>query len=697
MFRFSGRGEKMRSKAEEQEFIKKKLEYGTQAQAGDPYAQYQLAKMYQQGGTNFDADHKLAIHWFTQAAKGNLTAAKVQLAWCYDNGHGVAKDPKKAAKWYDEATKDGDPYAQQKTKKRLELCQGDSGHLKNALFYTLSADQPKDSSKAVILLKEEKYSSPTIKFEKNPPLLSEEKKAFNLVDFQKMEKDYNLINSTIVNLFPNVELVPLTEEAIPVHRYLIYQLIWTFKYLVEMAVLENNGKWLKHNLLNFKQGFGYIKNHLTMVDEKLFEETQRVLKEMEILLKGESYGDIALRWIENFISLGGSLVRDLGKMWRIAKAKEKLIQISIGISQNNNLALLQAENYQQHLQQKIFYRDQAPIIAAHNRGCELVILENKLKKNPEDPDLLSRKQILSAEQKAYDLKEEKTKNRIGEQRYAEMIKKRRIRLEKTQSHMDLNLLIQLYLQTIEDLNLKDWETHNNLLYSLDLLQKALTKTFSCDNIELNCQVFKQYIDNAVSVVRDFKNLTRIPSLEKLITDDHKLLAGKILFSPPWASSVRSMSEKFRKADYSDILTIICLRSEYLAIHSAISSSDDSERETLIATLKQQYEEVICNVAEYFLKFPLEQHCQLLFGIDMKSEYTALQVKTRYRELQLIFHSDKLTESKTTTTLTSRITEIRNELVVELRQRKLINPLTQLVVKFLDILNQFKNWLESLSQ
>jgi hypothetical protein len=433
-----------------------------------------------------------------------------------------------------------------------------------------------------------------------------------------------------------------------------------------------------------------------MVDEKLFEETQRVLKEMEILLKGESYRDIALRWTENIISLGGSLVRDLDKMWRVAKAKEKLIQISIGISQNNNLALLQAENYQQHLQQKTFYRDQAPNIAAHNRGCELAILENKLKKNPEDLALLSRKQILSAEQKVYDLKEEKTKNRIGEQRYAEMIKKRRIRLEKTQSHMELNLLIQLYLQTIEDLNLKDWETHNNLLYSLDLLQKALIKTFSCDNIKLDCKIFKQYLDNAVNAVRDFKNLTKIP-LEKPITDDHKLSAGKTLLSPPWASSVRSMSEKFRKTDYSDILTIIYLRSEYLAIHSAISSSDDSERETLIATLKEQYEEVISNVAEYFLKFPLEQHCQLLFGIDMKNEYTALQVKTRYRELQLIFHSDKLTESKTTTTLTARITEIRNELIVELRQRQLINPLTQLVVKFLDILNQFKNWLESLSQ
>lgn len=69
------------------------------AEAGDPQAQFEVARMYQDGdGTKKDLH--AAAAWYQKAADRGHGGSQVQLGLMYANGQGVRQDYAAAAKWY---------------------------------------------------------------------------------------------------------------------------------------------------------------------------------------------------------------------------------------------------------------------------------------------------------------------------------------------------------------------------------------------------------------------------------------------------------------------------------------------------------------------------------------------------------------------------------------------------------------------
>ena len=84
----------------------------TRAQKGDLEAQFQLGKLYYQGG-EVDADKKQAAAWFSTAAERGNVSAQSFLALMYLTGDGVSQSPEFAIKWYEAAARGGDLSAAQ--------------------------------------------------------------------------------------------------------------------------------------------------------------------------------------------------------------------------------------------------------------------------------------------------------------------------------------------------------------------------------------------------------------------------------------------------------------------------------------------------------------------------------------------------------------------------------------------------------
>ena len=81
------------------------------ATKGDAYAQYNLAKMYDDG-TGVPLDIKVAESWYRKAAVQGYADAQAMLGILYDNGAGVPQDYKQAVSWYRKAAEQGHPMAQ---------------------------------------------------------------------------------------------------------------------------------------------------------------------------------------------------------------------------------------------------------------------------------------------------------------------------------------------------------------------------------------------------------------------------------------------------------------------------------------------------------------------------------------------------------------------------------------------------------
>ena len=70
------------------------------AEAGDPRAMSDLGATYAVGGEGIEQSWEEAFRWFTAAARGGFPLANVNLAACYREGNGCAKDEAKALECY---------------------------------------------------------------------------------------------------------------------------------------------------------------------------------------------------------------------------------------------------------------------------------------------------------------------------------------------------------------------------------------------------------------------------------------------------------------------------------------------------------------------------------------------------------------------------------------------------------------------
>lgn len=81
------------------------------AQKGDAKAQYELARMYDDGdGT--EQDDAEAVKWYTKAAEQGNADAQNNLGVMYDNAEGVEENDERAVYWYTKAAEQGDSDAQ---------------------------------------------------------------------------------------------------------------------------------------------------------------------------------------------------------------------------------------------------------------------------------------------------------------------------------------------------------------------------------------------------------------------------------------------------------------------------------------------------------------------------------------------------------------------------------------------------------
>jgi TPR repeat protein len=67
--------------------------------SGHPYAQHYLGVMYEQG-QGVARDYREAARWFRAAAEQGVASAQLKLARLYETGQGVPKDMEFAYAWY---------------------------------------------------------------------------------------------------------------------------------------------------------------------------------------------------------------------------------------------------------------------------------------------------------------------------------------------------------------------------------------------------------------------------------------------------------------------------------------------------------------------------------------------------------------------------------------------------------------------
>ena len=109
------------------------------AAKGDANAQYLLAEMYNDG-SGVPMDEKIAVSWYSKAARLGYADAQTMLGIMYDNGAGVPQDYKKAMLWYRKAAEPGVPMAQSLLGALYAQGQGVSVNLVQALkWFTLAA------------------------------------------------------------------------------------------------------------------------------------------------------------------------------------------------------------------------------------------------------------------------------------------------------------------------------------------------------------------------------------------------------------------------------------------------------------------------------------------------------------------------------------------------------------------------------
>jgi hypothetical protein len=86
-------------------------EFSVLAELGDPFSQFILGWMHQEGEAT-PVNQQEAIKWYRKSADGGFSAAMFNLGGIYENGNGVPQDNEEALRWYGLAAVNGDPDAQ---------------------------------------------------------------------------------------------------------------------------------------------------------------------------------------------------------------------------------------------------------------------------------------------------------------------------------------------------------------------------------------------------------------------------------------------------------------------------------------------------------------------------------------------------------------------------------------------------------
>jgi uncharacterized protein len=82
----------------------------SQAGAGDPKAQFELGRAYQDG-TGVQQNDELAVDWYRKSAEHDYSQAENSLGVMYARGIGVTRDKTEAFRWYKKAARQGLPEA----------------------------------------------------------------------------------------------------------------------------------------------------------------------------------------------------------------------------------------------------------------------------------------------------------------------------------------------------------------------------------------------------------------------------------------------------------------------------------------------------------------------------------------------------------------------------------------------------------
>ena len=91
------------------------------AHEGDPYAQFAIAVMYDDG-LGLPQDFSRAISWYTRAAEAGIVDAQYIVGRFYGRGRGVKQNPGKAFYWFNLAAAAGHPLAPRlRDQHRLQL------------------------------------------------------------------------------------------------------------------------------------------------------------------------------------------------------------------------------------------------------------------------------------------------------------------------------------------------------------------------------------------------------------------------------------------------------------------------------------------------------------------------------------------------------------------------------------------------
>ena len=115
-----------------------------EADAGDPYSQFNLGFAIYRGRGTF-RDPAKALHWFERSASQNNIAAMVITGMMYELGSGTKRDPVKAVELYDKASKQNDYKAHVRLGHCYEKGEGVNRDLVKAqTIYILADEQVKE-------------------------------------------------------------------------------------------------------------------------------------------------------------------------------------------------------------------------------------------------------------------------------------------------------------------------------------------------------------------------------------------------------------------------------------------------------------------------------------------------------------------------------------------------------------------------
>ena len=517
------------------------------------------------------------------------------------------------------------------------------------------------------------------------------------INLEKLKQDCFSIYKNITELFLRFPFTTSDKPAIDVHNNLIRQLIATVRFLVEITVVENNQEWAKLNFPFFKSVLEKLNANISAVAPDVVEEVKQILGMADKFLIGESTAELAFRWLENIFSLGGSILRDMEKKFEEEKIKGTATINLLHISDNNDLVLSDAENYHQYLRETTFLRDITPIIAVHNRLQTLEKIKDKEFKNPtENKTWQTIKQKLLAEQKRYEEKEAKLKVGLGEKRYSEIIISRQTRLQKMLARNDLDMFSIRYLKIIRNLYLEESKIHGMVAYQIDLLKKCLSKTLSGDKILVNYDIFKEQLALLNNRLQRLSELTQIQleSEQADLKDEKNGPSVNVSSVTLFPAQHYLLDKKFELADYKKISVIKKLREEYIRNQSILNRSTNLKNIDVLKINHVAYRAFISNAVRFFLESAPEKHFRLLFEVDLNDSFTSGEIRKKYRQLNLIFHTDK-SDVPGADELIKRISETRDELLQHLHTRLVGRHIEAVMPKIAEGVLELRGWLESL--